>query len=269
MKKINLTEIRKIQLELLQNFHEFCVSNNLRYFLDAGTLLGAIRHKGYIPWDDDIDVGMPRLDYDEFIKRAGDGYKNSLLLLPKDTNNSYLKIIDKRTILIEYTKEKTQKIGIYIDVYPKDGLPNMGLRVKFRYQIIKILTLKHWYNKVTLKRLMKSRNIIKKIIGFLTWPLCHDQTIILHLIDRLSRKYSFDESKYCATMVSGGLNNCVLTNVLNEYEIKKFEELSLFVPKKYDIYLKKLYGNYENLPPLSKRFSNHKFEAFFKDDLVN
>lgn len=121
-KEIMLEELREIQLQMMDKIHEFCESHNIRYSLGGGTLLGAVRHKGYIPWDDDIDIMLPRPDYDRFIREFEGAYKDlNIQHLGNDDTCCipFAKVYDNRTVLIE----KHQRSGVYIDVFPVDGLP--------------------------------------------------------------------------------------------------------------------------------------------------
>lgn len=121
-KEITMEELRAIQLDILDKIHAFCTEHGIRYSLGGGTLLGAVRHKGYIPWDDDIDIMLPRPDYERFLKEF-DGKYAELNLQHYGNDNTccipFAKVYDNRTVLIE----KLQKSGIYIDVFPIDGLP--------------------------------------------------------------------------------------------------------------------------------------------------
>ena len=127
-KQIDIDDLKQIEFELLCKFHELCEKLNLRYSLGGGTLLGAIRHKGYIPWDDDIDVMMPRPDYNKFI-----GYcinnQTEFKLKCYETDKNYVdlsaKIYNPNTILEENdVLEENEKFGVYIDIFPVDGLGN-------------------------------------------------------------------------------------------------------------------------------------------------
>ena len=104
--KETLTKVHEIELELLNEFVRICDKHNLTYFLVGGTLLGAVRHSGFIPWDDDIDVGMPRVDYDKFINIAKNELKNDYLLDSVETDKNYFlpfaKILKRNTLFIEY-----------------------------------------------------------------------------------------------------------------------------------------------------------------------
>ena len=156
MKKDYVDKLRKAQIEILDEIVRICKKNNIKYFLNYGTLIGAIRHQGYIPWDDDIDIGMTRVDYDKFTimasKELSDrfelcNYKNEVNHL-----QNFMKIRLKNTMMVEaYNEDKIKDQGIWVDIFPYDNLkkPNsfsMKLRKKlFDYitTMISILSLIH------------------------------------------------------------------------------------------------------------------------------
>lgn len=148
MKSISVEEMKNIQVDILKSVHQFCEKNGLRYTLIFGTLLGAIRHKGYIPWDDDIDIAMPREDYELFVKK----YKHEFFYVydyrkDADYHNPYAKVADTRTILEENICMKN--IGVNIDVFPFDSMFDTkeecekfihtldGFKKKFRIKLVK------------------------------------------------------------------------------------------------------------------------------------
>ena len=139
MKRVTPEELKRIQLDLLQKTADFCEQNGLRYFLCGGTLIGAVRHKGYIPWDDDIDIAMPRPDYDRFINTFNK-QENYYQVVSRENNHAYsyafAKVYDNRTILQEL-HYKGSTFGVYIDILPADG-------VKDASQIRKIM----WLHKI-------------------------------------------------------------------------------------------------------------------------
>ncbi len=259
-----MTELQKKLLELLKWFDEFCKKNNLRYFLVGGTMLGATRHQGFIPWDDDIDVGMPRADYERMAKILSlNPDKNYILETPytpaKDFYYPYSKIYDTSTTLIENTKYKIRR-GIYIDVFPLDGIGNTPevaaknyKKIKKQYQLLmtRVATVR------------KGRGFFKNfsvvLMRFL--PKCFfDEKKLLKKLDETCSQISFDDSKYVANLVGNWWDKEIMPkNVFGTPKSIVFENLNLFGVEFPDEYLTHLYGNWKKLPPVEKQISHHDF----------
>ncbi len=261
MKAIDLDLLRSIQLDLLHKTAVFCEKNSLRYFLCGGTLIGAIRHKGYIPWDDDIDIAMPRPDYDRFI-RSFNQPENYYQVVNLDTNKDYAyafaKVYDNRTILKEL--HYSGSIGVYIDVFPADA-------VKDVIQIRKIMLLRKLLN--TKKANYYNRTICKKIINtfgkLLLLPFTAHQ--IARWIDNEARRYSFRSLSMAGVIANPfGPGEMVDKSVFDSDIYKEFEGRNYRVPIGYDTWLRSIYGNYMQLPPEEDRVSHHTFNAWWKDD---
>ena len=185
MRIITSEELRKIQLDLLQKTADFCESNGLRYFLCGGTLIGAVRHKGYIPWDDDIDIAMPRSDYEKFISifnRPQNYYQVMSFETNPDYAYAFAKVYDNRTILKELHYKGT--IGAYIDVFPADA-------VKDAAQIRKIMLLHKVLNtkRANYYHRTLSKMIINSLGKLLLLPFSAQQ--IARWMDSEARKYAF------------------------------------------------------------------------------
>ena len=256
MDKLLFEEVRKIQLSMLGKFACFCNENGLRYFLDAGTLLGAVRHNGFIPWDDDVDVGMPRPDYERFIELARGGFGDTLVLLePHQNIYPMLKIVDSSTYMVEYPDTIHNEIGVYIDVFPKDGIPDLSRKSYCLCKWVKFLILCNWFNKVIIFKWEKHGNVIRKIIAYIGRKIINEKNRDkpLKRLLKLATKYGFDESQYAATIIAGGMANCVKRECLESYELHKFENLMVNIPVGWDEYLTKLYGDYMTLPSEEKR----------------
>ena len=262
MKEIYLEELKSVQLAMLQDVAAFCDEHNITYFLAFGTLIGAIRHKGYIPWDDDIDIAMPRPDYDRFISSFND--KESIYkVVSMENDNHYglafAKVHDTRTVLHE-TQYKRDVYGVYIDVFPIVG-------VKDKKQIKRLRAVNLMLH--TKKANFKERTLSKKIINFFGKILLLPFSVhyIVTVIDRMARKYPFGSTpsagNICDTVV--GERAMIETSAFEGVLMQEFEGREYKIPIGYDKWLRKIYGDYMQLPPVEKRINHHIFDAWWKE----
>ena len=258
-----MTELQKRLLGILKWFHKICVENNLRYYAIGGTLLGAVRHKGFIPWDDDIDVGMPRKDYDKLIELLKNEKSQSLYRLEipfenKDFVYQFCKIYDTSTTLTENTRYKTKR-GIYLDVFPLDGI---GDTVEESIKNYKRIAVKNNYIMTKVCALSKHRKLYKNIaivvsrcIPFPSWR----STLIK--LDKQCRAMAFDDYKYVINPYGAwGVKEIYQRDWFGESPIvMDFESIKIFVPEKYGDFLSSVYGDYMKLPPKEKQKSHHDY----------
>ena len=268
MKKVTKQQLRKIQLielQILKEFDKICQKNNLKYILVGGTLIGAIRHNGFIPWDDDIDVSMPRDDYNKFVeiqKKELDKTKYYFQSIETDAEFGLLfgKMRRKNSIYSESTcplDEKKQ--GIWIDIFPIDKIDDNRILAFFTFQKIfyykTIIAFKQNY-KFASKGVKK---IIQTIIKILSK---------LYTLESAKKKY-FSTIKQTNKKNSNKVINHGGTYLLKEITDKKyyenitthkFENETFNIPKDYDEYLTQIYGDYMKLPPKEKQVSNHLVE---------
>lgn len=262
MTKMDANEIRQVQLDILSAVDEFCRSNNMRYYLSYGTLLGAIRHNGFIPWDDDIDITMPYPDYRRFIEEfKHDIYRVYSVLLNPEYPYHLVKVDDKRTKLVEHT-DKEIDIGINIDVSPLIGLPSDKNDAIKHFKKIDF-----WRSKVLLAKnvIRKKRSLIKQIPIELIKALPISRNTIIHKIDKLSSQYNFDQSQY--TICVGSFNpvdEIANRSIFDSFEEHVFENRMYFIPKGWDEWLKGMFNNYMELPPVEKRITHHDFECYWR-----
>jgi lipopolysaccharide cholinephosphotransferase len=258
-----INDLQKIELKILEEFINVCRNLNLNYFVIGGTLLGAVRHNGFIPWDDDIDIGMPRNDYEVFIMAGQKHLNNKYFIQTVNTDSEYLngfaKLRDCDTTLIE-TSAKNRKInhGVYIDIFPLDGIPFSKLERKVKKTLITIYQTKlssFYYKKGIAEANLKSF-IIEGLSKFIT----SDKTSydILTKIREIALKDNFEESLIVGNYFGAwGEKEFFSKDVYGKGTTLRFEHLEVKAPEKYDQYLKQVYGDYMRLPPIEKQKSHH------------
>ncbi len=261
MKRIYTEELRQIQLDILSSVTEFCKQRNIRMSLGYGTLLGAIRHNGYIPWDDDIDILIPYPDYKRFVKEF-EGYKDNLKVQYMGNDTSYrftfAKVYDSRTLLFE----KTIKTGVYIDIYPVVGFP--AEKEKFEGFVTEFRSLYRHLKKMTFRY---NLNIFQRLLIRIKQLYRPSREQIIQDIENIYERYPFDVSEY------GGVIPYYFTfkrylraDLFRTYIQHIFEGKTYPIVKDYDTLLSATYGDYMTLPPKEKQVTKHIFRAYWKQD---
>lgn len=265
---IGLNEHKQILLELLLEFDNFCRKNNIKYFLCGGTLIGAIRHNGFIPWDDDIDICLLRDDYEKLIKIYKPINPNCTLLsleTDKKYNYPFAKLIDNRTILVEKCPG-TVEMGVYIDVFPFDNCPGKtkeeGCKFLDKFKWIR------WLRDFKVIVFTRERKIYKNIIllfgKIITMFISRRK--ISEKISKKAKKYMKINGKYVCGIVNNtyGYGEVLDRELFKEAINVRFENLTVCVPVGYDTILSSMYGEYMKFPPEEKRKSHHDFECWYK-----
>lgn len=260
MRKLSANECKNIQLKILKYIDEFCSENHIKYYLCGGTLIGAIRHKGFIPWDDDIDIMLPRPEYNKFLRNFKDDKNYKLLSLYNQPGYfyPYIKIVDPQTSLTEYNAEmEFDNYGIYVDVFPIDGLPKNKILAKLHFKYI--LILRNLFYLSIKKNCPK--NFFKKFLWIFS-KLFH-WNFLLKKIDKLSQKYDFNSSNYVAAQCAGyGEKDKYSKDIFKDSLRVPFEKYEFNIPIGYNEYLSNLYGDYMKLPPKSQRKTRHNYSAY-------
>lgn len=262
------TELRKIQMDILSYVDKVCHEQNIKYSISGGTLIGAVRHKGFIPWDDDIDIMLTRQEYDKLVKALSGDYEDSkpykILThsISKDFQFPYAKIVDERTILRENVKG-CKDFGVFVDVFPIDCIPKSGVNLLFS-------RMRFLYNILILKRLTTNRkrsflkNATIKLSQIILAPVSSDR--ILDEMDAIARKAGRQTTDKMACLVWGyGKKEIIPAGVHQKHCMLPFEDRTYMAIADYNTYLTNLYGDYMKLPPKDKQISHHDFEAYWKD----
>lgn len=257
-----MTEQQNKLLDMLSWFHGFCVDNGLRYYIIAGTMLGAVRHKGFIPWDDDIDVGMPRSEYDrlrELCSTMGDKHKYIFEFPDNNPEYPYLiaKLYDSTTTLIEKQRYPIKR-GIYIDIFPLDGIGDTLEEASENYKpFYRSFSLYLTVTAPILKRRSLSKNIAV-IAGRIISPLFVNRHRIRSRIDKLCRRFDFDRSALVSNLLGGSaMKGIVPREYFGTPTLVEFEGLSVYGLENPEAYLSSMYGDFMKLPPVDKQVSLH------------
>lgn len=262
-KQIDVNELKQIQLEILKAVAKFCEKNGINYWLDSGTLIGAVRHKGYIPWDDDIDIAMLRPDYDKFMQlfnSCNDRYK----FYCYENNNEFYypfgKVLDTNTVLYEPDKFGN-KIAINIDVFVYDNAPSDPKSYKKMYK------KRDKYNilEVAYKHRGKAKGGLfrRMCVGMLKlFAKMFPRDYFVKNIVKNAKTYSLESTEYVGDFTGCMTHFICNKEVFSEFIDGEFEGHTYKIPKKYDELLRLVYGNYMELPPENERKSHHRFEAY-------
>ena len=271
MDQETLKKLHKYLLELLDEFVRICDKNNLDYFLYGGTLLGAVRHKGFIPWDDDLDVAMLRKDYEKFLEIAPTELKDKFIIDNYHTNkNCYLnftKIRNKKTLFVQnFQQNYDGEKGIWIDVFPLDGINKLSIFQILRIKTVKyIRSIEHYKSNIFLGN---NKIKLKKFLAIFLKPI--PLTFLQHVQDKIMKgKNDCKETKY-------------ITSIASQYDYKKqtmkrevflpikkleFEGKKYKVPNQYGYFLERIYGNYMELPPKEKRVTHNPIKIRFEGEI--
>lgn len=245
--KDTLEQAKFVMLRLLRVFDDICQKHQLRYWLDGGTLIGAIRHNGFIPWDDDIDVAMLRDDLKIFLEIAAKELPEDIFLQTQKTDSRYVLYLTKlRDKYSTYREENNEKLnchkGIFIDIFPMDFIKHHRLQA-----ILKLFIHGTNYSKLTkVERFIQSfiGRPVRKFVTYFHLPLYDVLNNLFHTTvedaECLAYTMELNETKQ-------------FPKDIFPLQTHKFEGYEFFIPNNYDSYLKSYFGNYMELPPVEER----------------
>ncbi len=265
---VSLRDIQLAILDILKTIHEVCIKHNIQYFLIGGTLLGAVRHKGFIPWDDDIDIGMTRENYNKFLKIAPNELPNNLFLQTyysePNTPFDFAKVRKNETLFVEnYCKNLDIHHGIYVDIFPYDNIPDdLNLRKK------QYLKVQLWSNLFIAKSLTgssvpqssfvgKIKILIRSLFHYLLKPVSKD--FLFTNLDNAYQMYNVEkcEMKSMVKFPSFMISNEDLNNLVQI----EFEGSQFFCPRNPEEQLKKQYGDFMKYPPVEERVGHRPLKV--------
>ena len=266
-------KLKEIELELFKQFVRICEKNSLRYFVVGGTALGAVRHKGFIPWDDDIDVALPRGDYEKFLSIAQSWLPENMFLqtyiTDKNYPNPFAKLRRSDTAFIEKSASRIKmNHGVYIDIFPLDGYSRSGIKGKLfglKEKILKISVGSVFVSGNISKN--KFRAIVKKAIV----RLLHDYRASVRRLDTMYKKIPYEDAEIIANFCGAWAEKEVMPKAYFGDGIEgEFEGIKVVLPEKTHEYLTALYGDYMTLPPEEERVGHHYYtvidlEKSYKD----
>lgn len=274
-KLLDKQQIQQVLKGMLDEFVAYCQKHGLRYYLVGGTLLGAVRHQGFIPWDDDIDVGMPRKDYERFLELVKrEPINDHLIAISGEEgtlSNPYCELIHTGTHLerdsSQYIREKCQVLHLFLDIFPQDGWPEsdeeaVKLARQMKHKRYMIQNARAKIGKGT-----SVGHIIAKTPVVLLMR-CIGYQRVIDQMNRIATRYDYDHSKYVGAITYGiyGPGERCLHDEVVAFTNVTFEGKQYCAPGCYDTYLRQIFGDYMQLPPEEKRI-DHKMIVWAEFDV--
>lgn len=261
-----ISNLRKLQLEelkILDIFVDICEKNKLRYFLLGGTLLGAIRHTGFIPWDDDVDVCMPRKDYEIFLKKAEKGLMDPYYLSSIENNPDYrycfARLATRNVKIKNYSANIPRIEDAWIDIIPLDGMPDGKISLslhKFKLMFWRGMNQIAQYDELVDQKRKRGKieSIIVKMAGWKPLRKVVNYRKCLRNIEKELKRYTYDDSEMIINyMAAYGFKECFPRKWFGDGTHYKFEDKEYVGPVDYDSVCRTIYGEYMELPPEDQR----------------
>lgn len=262
MKEISLEDSKKIMFKILKSVDACCRQYGLKYSLDWGTLLGAVRHKGFIPWDDDIDLMMPRSDFNQFIKLFKDDNYDVLTNDDIEWGWHYIRVCDKSSIVFfGPNAERIRQHGVWLSIFPVDKIPDNPKKWSTQKKMINFY---HGLSRLKRSGWTKGGSPIKNFAKMISRWLLHPLSLRY-----LGKKEECWMCKYNSEITTNSYHRVIEyserpSNYFDRVVDLEFEGDRFMAISKYDEYLKLLYGDYMTPPPESERVPKHEYTAYWK-----
>ncbi len=263
---MNMNDFKKlqcVQMEIMDEVHRICCENSVNYYIIGGTALGAVRHGGYIPWDLDIDIAMPRADYERFAEICTSELSKRFVYRDYKNTSAFshphaLVCIKNTYLTVKSSKynPKDENLGIYLDIFPLDNAPSDKLLQQSQIaELEKIKRIKLWKRAYRYRRNFKN-TVVKKLVSMLIFWTDVDK--LNYNFDKVSRKYEDSDTGLWCSMSShySYSKQCMPSSVYGKPQLIKFENREYYAPEKLDDYLTRIYGDYMKLPPEEERQAN-------------
>lgn len=276
----NIKILQSEELKMMKIIREICEKENLTYFMIGGTLLGSIRHKGFIPWDDDVDLAMPRKDYEKFLMVSKKYLPTNIFVQNFRTDDKYRYYITRvlnKNILVEekrFIGVDTPQAYASVDIFPIDGSPNPRILRKIHYSRIMIRRfLISLCYRDTIDKERKRSNLEKLLVNILIkipFESILSPNKIKENLDTLLKKYTMDESSWSGTIMGAyRVKEMVPTNMFGEPKLYQFEDEYFYGPELIDEYLTHMYGDYMKLPPKEQQKTHYTNIKIVKDNIYD
>ena len=261
----DIREIQQMELGIMEYIHETCQKIGVKYFLAYGSLIGAVRHKGFIPWDDDMDICMLREDYeklqDYLIANPDERYE--VMSYKNNLNYVYpfMKVQDNQTYLLEEDVRIDSNMGIYVDIFPVDGYEDDSV---FKDKMTRLIK-KRQLSCYTFKGITNTKSILNSLIRYISVIIFYFTNTNKYIrgIDELAKSRKVDDYELVDYLIYKDMNKPVWKREwLKQTITGVFEGKEFMIPKNYHEILTSDYGDYTQLPPVELRFSHHDFQLW-------
>lgn len=264
MTQEELVKIQEYQLEIMDEIHRLCVEYNIVYYIIGGTLLGAVRHGGFIPWDIDIDIAMPRDAYSRFKNVCNEQLDERFVYRDYTNTNNFEHphaVVCKRNTELHFYFEQYDKpkenLGIYVDIFPLDNAPaDKKLQVEQAQRLLKLNKIARaiapkFYSNSRIKKFVKK--VLKNV-----YRIGNNMNSLNCKREKIMQMYDANDTPYLCSMAShySYTKQCMDKNIYGTPQLIKFADREYYAPAEIDTYLKRIYNNYMELPPVEKRNGN-------------